>query len=183
MPIDLIVKSSAPTLAGIKTASLFPCPYEDESVVRKEIRELNKILNPKGLCLIPMKYSTRKVLLYLFRPGSLRIDLQSETALQILSDAGYTGSSSGKLLGELIRRLSLQKEFPHEIGLFLGYPPEDVKGFIDNKAANFKCNGCWKVYGNPAAAQVIFQSYKICTESLCSGFRSGISLERLAVKI
>ena len=25
-------------------------------------------------------------------------------------------------------------EFPHDIGLFLGYPPEDVLGFITNKA-------------------------------------------------
>ena len=32
-------------------------------------------------------------------------------------------------------------EFPHEVGLFLGYPPEDVKGFIDHRANNFKCAG------------------------------------------
>ena len=25
-------------------------------------------------------------------------------------------------------------EFPHEVGLFLSYPPEDVKGFIDHRA-------------------------------------------------
>ena len=30
-------------------------------------------------------------------------------------------------------------EFPHEVGLFLSYPPEDVKGFIDHRANNFKC--------------------------------------------
>ena len=39
-------------------------------------------------------------------------------------------------------------EFPHEVGLFLSYPPEDVKGFIDHRASGFKCAGLWKVYGN-----------------------------------
>ena len=32
-------------------------------------------------------------------------------------------------------------EFPHEVGLFLSYPPEDVKGFIDHRANDFKCAG------------------------------------------
>ena len=34
-------------------------------------------------------------------------------------------------------------EFPHEVWLFLSYPPEDVKGFIDHRASGFKCAGLW----------------------------------------
>ena len=34
----------------------------------------------------------------------------------------------------LIKRLNEDAEFPHEIGLFPGYPPEDVRGFIENRA-------------------------------------------------
>ena len=37
-------------------------------------------------------------------------------------------------------------DFPHEIGLLLGYPPEDVSGFIENGGKNFLCSGYWKVY-------------------------------------
>ena len=32
-------------------------------------------------------------------------------------------------------------DLPHEVGLFLSYPPEDVKGFIDHRANDFKCAG------------------------------------------
>ena len=32
---------------------------------------------------------------------------------------------------------------PHEVGLFLSYPPEDVKGFIDHRASGFKSAGLW----------------------------------------
>ena len=39
-------------------------------------------------------------------------------------------------------------ELPHEVRLFLSYPPEDVKGFIDHRAGGFRCAGLWKVYGN-----------------------------------
>ena len=56
-------------------------------------------------------------------------------------------------MGTLIRRLQDEAEFPHEIGLFLSYPPEDVQGFIDHHARDFKLSGLWKVYGDEAYAR------------------------------
>ena len=38
-------------------------------------------------------------------------------------------------------------DFPHEIGVFLGYPLEDVVGFIRHRGKCFTCCGCWKSYG------------------------------------
>ena len=72
-------------------------------------------------------------------------------------------------------------EFPHEVGLFLSYPPEDVKGFIENRAANAKCTGVWKVYGDERQARQTFDRYKKCTQTYCERWRSGVELDRLAV--
>lgn len=72
-------------------------------------------------------------------------------------------------------------EFPHEIGLFLGYPPEDVQGFMENKAARHKLAGCWKVYGDVDAAQQTFARYKKCTRVYLDQWRRGATLERLTV--
>ena len=72
-------------------------------------------------------------------------------------------------------------DFPHEVGLFLSYPPEDVKGFIENRAANAKCTGVWKVYGDERQARQTFAKYKKCTDIYCRSWRAGSSLERLAV--
>ena len=83
----------------------------------------------------------------------------------------------------MIKYLGENEEFPHEIGLFLGYPPEDVLGFIDNKAGGCKCVGCWKVYGDVDEAQKTFAEYKKCTELYCAMFAKGRSIERLAVAV
>ena len=72
-------------------------------------------------------------------------------------------------------------DFPHEVGLFLSYPPEDVKGFIENHAANAKCTGVWKVYGDERQARQTFDRYKKCTQTYCERWRSGVELDRLAV--
>ena len=71
--------------------------------------------------------------------------------------------------------------FPDEIGLFLGYPPEDVQGFMENKAARHKLAGCWKVYGDVDAAQQTFARYKKCTRVYLDQWRRGATLERLTV--
>ena len=74
-------------------------------------------------------------------------------------------------------------EFPHEVGLFLSYPPEDVKGVIDHRANNFKCTGPWKVYGAEGQARSLFAKYKKCTEIYCALWQSGSKLEQLAVAV
>lgn len=68
-----------------------------------------------------------------------------------------------KRLSCLIGRLRNNADFPHEVGLFLGYPPEDVRGFIENRASGFKLIGCWKVYGDVDAARKKFESFESCT--------------------
>ena len=74
-------------------------------------------------------------------------------------------------------------EFPHEVGLFLSYPPEDVKGFIDHRAVGFKCAGLWKVYGDEEKARSLFEKYRKCTEIYCTLRQSGLKLEQLAVAV
>ena len=72
-----------------------------------------------------------------------------------------------------------QSAFPHEIGLFLGYPPEDVQGFLDHRPC--KCSGCWKVYGDENKAKKTFDLYKKCERVYCQQLARGIDIERLTV--
>ena len=50
-------------------------------------------------------------------------------------------------------------DYPHEIGIFLGYPTKDVKGFIKNKGHNFIEMGYWKVYSDVNRARQLFNAY------------------------
>ena len=180
---ELMVQCGAPTLAGLKTGSLFVCPCEGQEELIAELRCINRVLSPCGLRIMPLRFSEERALLYLFRPERLKKDLQCPCAKKILTDAGYEDVCLGKCMQCLIRRLQGGEEFPHEIGLFLSYPPEDVQGFIENRAKNYKLIGVWKVYGDEEKARKTFAQYKKCTESYCRAFRAGKKLEQLAVAI
>ena len=183
MSEELLIRQGAPTLAGIKTGSLFPCPCEDRDALLADIRRLNRLLVPKGLCLLPIRFLEGQALLYLYRPAGLRHDLQDALAAEILRDAGYVDAGCARCVARLIRRFRESGEFPHEVGLFLSYPPEDVKGFIDHRANGFKCAGLWKVYGDEQKALAFFAKFKKCTEIYCALWQSGSRLEQLAVAV
>ena len=69
---ETVVRQCAPTLAGIKTGSLFPCPYDSRQQLLADIRRMNRVLVPRGLCLLPMRLGQGRALLYLYRPQALR---------------------------------------------------------------------------------------------------------------
>ena len=178
-----LVRQCAPTLAGIKTGSLFTCPMGSWSVLLGQLRSWNGVFRKKGLRLLPLRVKNRRVLLYLYRPKLLARDLQSPEAAELLKSCGYAPLDGTSCLPMLIRRLKYSPKFPHEIGLFLGYPPEDVRGFMECGARRCKCTGCWKVYGDEAAAVRRFCQYKACTEIYCRQLARGVPIERLTVAL
>ena len=177
MSEELIVRHCAPTLANLKTGSLFVCPITDRPSFFSSLRSLNELLVPKGLRALPLRIREYSALVYLYRPSRLKKDLEDPAAIKILQDHGY--SCYGKCLPKLIERVRASEEFPHEIGLFLGYPPEDVQGFLEHRPC--KCSGCWKVYGDENKAKKTFDLYKKCERVYCQQLARGLDIKRLTV--
>ena len=145
MSDQYLVRHCAPTLAGLKTGSLFTCPYGCREELFRSIRRMNQRLLPKGLRVLPLRCSENKALIYIYRPKKLTRDLTDPAAAEILRQHGYDSRTCEKSIVRLVQRLREQEDFPHEIGVFLGYPLHDVKGFIRNGGRNYCCLGCGKV--------------------------------------
>ncbi|MCR5153646.1 MAG: DUF3793 family protein, partial [Lachnospiraceae bacterium] len=145
---DDLIKMSAPTLAAIKTGSLFAYTYDCCYKLFSELAGVNEKLNKKGVYVTILNLSTEKTLIYVYRKSDLlkllkdslyRLFLETEGYSSTLRDAAVSDEEFIKLhLETLSKKLSCSVNFPHEIGIFLGYPLEDVKGFIENKGKNYK---------------------------------------------
>lgn len=90
MSEDLFVRCCAPTLAGIKAGSMFSYQYESKEEMREDVRRLNRLLVSRGLIVLPLRYHNGKALLYVYRPASLRKELRSREAQEILRAVGYS---------------------------------------------------------------------------------------------
>lgn len=177
---SLLIRHGAPTLAGLKTGTLFAFSFSDRQEMLTCFLYWNRRLLPKGLHLLPLGEYRGRTLIYLYRRSALSHDLQRSQADAILTAKGYPCPSPERCILHLRRRLATTDEFPHEIGLFLGYPLEDVRGFLRDPAA-CKYSGCWKVYGDTGAARLLFAQFRACSLAYGQSLSRGIGPEQLAV--
>ena len=181
MSEELLVRNCAPTLAGLKTGNLFSCPYTCREELLDSLRQLNRRLGPKGIRAIPLRFSEKKALIYVCRFSSLERDLKKPGVANFIKKYGYESTDPAYALERLRSRLAQREDFPHEIGLFLGYPLGDVIGFIKNAGQNCKCVGCWKVYCNECEAIKAFARFKKCTSVYIRLWNQGRSVRQLTV--
>ena len=178
---EFLIRHSAPTLAGLKTANLFWYPWEKKEELHSILKKWREILKEKGLELTVMKINGKRALLYLYRKSRLRADLQRPETRKMLAEEGYTYETARQAVEILRQRIMQCRVFPHEIGLFLGYPEEDVRGFIENEGRNCKCCGCWKVYCNECDARKTFRRFKKCEAVYEKLFLMGRPVRKLIV--
>ncbi|MDR2768664.1 MAG: DUF3793 family protein [Treponema sp.] len=155
-----LIKHISPVLLKRKPAALFVMPS------RESFRRL-KAAAGKMLLLYELREQGNGVLTLACDRDLTRSLLSEKMMCDALSLWGYpryqTAGSTAYLL-RLKQRFNDGGEFPHEVGLFLGYPPEDVAGFIRNKGRGCKCCGVWKVYGDEERAKSLFREFGVCRE-------------------
>lgn len=147
----------APAMAGIKPANLISCSRRDYPDLDTQLEEYRRAFAPRGVCFQVLCACPRHFLILVYRPQLLGEYLARPEVRRVLNRFGYpAGESLPRSLARLGRRIRRGGGFPHEVGLFLGYPVEDVEGFIRHEGRNYKVCGPWKVYGDVDAARRSF---------------------------
>lgn len=176
-----LIEQCSSTLAGLKPANLFSYTGPDRELVPEYIRFWNQKLNPRGVFLTVLHRSGARVLVYVYRRGALSRELARPGAADFLAGYGYDCSDLSACIGLLRDRIAQAGIFPHEIGLFLGYPLEDVTEFIKNRGQNCKCCGFWKVYSNEGETKKLFTKYVKCRQIYIRLFCGGRSVVQLTI--
>ena len=174
-----LIEQGAPTLAGLKTGSLFCFPMEGNW--QQDVAMWDTFLRKKGILLTVLRCGDKRALLYLCRRRQLQQDLARPGVTAFLSAYGYQDTQPEKALEKLRSRLQECPRFPHEIGLFLGYPLGDVAGFIQHRGKNCKCCGCWKVYCNEREARKRFAQIRKCQKLYAELWNQGRTVWQLTV--
>ena len=174
-----IIDHASPTLARLKLGSLIN--LETGEGFFGEFARLGGELRGKGVKLTILRLCGGKALLYVYRPDELERALRNQDVRGFLTTCGYERFDGAGALQKLRNHLKDMSGFPHEIGVFLGYPLADVLGFIENCGKNCLACGCWKVYSNLGFAQKTFKRFEKCKTVYQRLFAQGCPLTRLTV--
>lgn len=180
MSYEMIIKHCAPTLAGLKIGNLFTYSFTDEEILEKQLIHNNELLNKKGIHFRILKKENGVALIYVYRANKLHQLLKDKQIQNFLNTKNYMDFSLEACL-DLLQAHVKENEFPHEIGVFLDYPLEDVKAFIENKGNSYQYVGYWKVYYNVAESLEKFKKYKKCTNVYREKYEMGYDISRLTV--
>ena len=177
-----IAAQCSPVIKGIKPSNLLMLRDYGAAEGWWLVRRALWGTNLEAKCL----YGTSQTSMWLvYRRDLLSAQLGGEAQKQFLETYGYRTGSLQILLGRLSARLGSYKrgerEFPHELGVFLGYPMEDVLGFISHKGKDSICTGYWKVYGNEAQARRLFALYDDARADVFRRMKQGLCLKQIAV--
>lgn len=155
------------------------------TVTFSEFAGIGRLLQGTDITYRFWRVDGRKALLYLYREKELADYLGREDVRAFLKDYGYCEGTLQKDLHRLSERVRLyndgEAQFPHEIGVFLGYPLPDVKGFISNSGQNFAYLGYWKVYHNVQEAMKLFRKYDEARELAVREITLGKTIREIAV--
>lgn len=180
MTVDLIIRHCSPTLAGLKVGNLFSFRFESQRQLYREMHQRNKKLNSKGIYFEVLRKCDSCALVYVYRKNQLIQELNRYEVKEFMRSYGYTGGELESYIQTLKEHLKYE-QFPHEIGLFLGYPLYDVKCFIKNKGYNSKLVGVWKVYGDEHEAEKTFARFRKCSLIYSKKLSQGFDITQLTV--
>ena len=162
----------AEVLAGVKPANLIsignrpqPCGRNLYQLWQSHHEGLAARL--AGLTTMVLQNKERALLLLCYNNDQLERHLAHAGIRTLLRKAGYEADAAKEaLLDELCRRIGNNDSFPHEIGLFIGYPAKDVAAFMGLVKLPFACQCLWKVYGNPEQSLDLAEQYRCCRQRM-----------------
>jgi hypothetical protein len=149
------------TLAGVKPAEILTLAiYTDKT--RKLVWEesYSCLSQHKELKLKDIRYIRDNKQILFYHLSALEMTLERPIHLRFLKGLGYPENYSLEGYLDHLRERLTGKNFPHEIGIFLGYPLKDVMGFIGHPSLKLNKTRSWRVYGNANISDLRYQSFK-----------------------
>lgn len=174
-----MVLQCAPLLKGIKAACMM-------NVNRNDVDQWSVILADTGIEHKVLTTCNGRCLIIFYREPELKKRLGSREISRFLEEFGYDGPDLEGVLERLAERVrecsGASLCFPHEIGVFLDYPLEDIRGFIQNGGKRYLKTGYWKVYHNLEHAEHTFRKYDRAKDCAVREFLVGKHLRDITVR-
>lgn len=175
----LLAKHCAPALAGIKPSNIAACSKKDVPNIHKKIKSLNEQLNKNDIYIDILCECERRVLLIAYRKSILEKHLNTSLNRAFLEQYGYADAHKLSDYVNILKKRLSQGGFPHEIGVFLGYPLHDIYCFINHRDEGCLLTGEWKVYHNAEEAKKLFSRFKACRAALSKKINDGKTLAQV----
>ena len=172
-----ITLKTAPLLKALKPSSMF-------FATTKELEYVCENMKKAGLDFVTLYEKSDRNLIFVYRSLALGEHLFTDETYSYLRSCDYKGNEFSDFLPRLRKRLKAYYEkkdiFPHEVGVFLGYPLCDIQGFIKYQGDAYLFSGYWKIYDNLNQTLLKFADFDRAKEEAVDEWFAGKKLYEIA---
>lgn len=174
----ILANHCSPVLMGTKLSNLISVSKMDFASNEEFLSNYKSLLKPYGIAIEKLCECDERMQLFVYNEERLARHLKKSKIAKFLSDYGYESSDLDVCISVLKSKLR-HFEFPHEIGIFLGFPLDDVIGFIENQGQNYVYCRYWKVYTRLESTKRTFDFYDELRTFVKTKLMEGYTIEKL----
>lgn len=178
-----LAMETAEVLAGVKPANLINLADRPQSCGRNLFRLWQRhghsLLAASGLNWRELPGRRGGVLLLIYHTKTLTELLARPATQAVLTRVGYANPANPAAALEQLSQRLRQQAFPHEIGVFLGYPLKDVAAFLGWVKLPYTCQALWRIYGKPEASLALAEVFRQSRCRMAQRLTSGTAVDCL----
>lgn len=180
---NFLVYNTSLVIAGVKPAVTIAMKKNNKKLYDNWNDFGKSFVNRISLKFVELRKSNEAIIVMIYDENVLEKELNQKDHIEFLMNLGYSDKVQ---VNEYVTTLKSRYEkyhCPHELGLFLGIPFEDVKDFMECTTKKCLLCGYWKVYNDSNKAKMIFSQYDQIKEYTISNMLKGNLSRDLALSI
>lgn len=164
----------APTLTGQKPSSIITLGKDSRGLSMLWEKYKKAFQQKYELSFYELRTNDKAVTILFYYNNELNKAIYDEDNMRFLKKFGYSKEL------DLRQNLSILKErfekaCPHEIGVFLGFPLDDVICFMEQPDRQCLLCGYWKVYNDLDLAKEKFSNYDMAKHNIAQQVIQGVA--------
>lgn len=180
---EYLIHYGAPTLFGTKAASMFAIHNINPYDVDRNIKRYNQLLNP-DIFIKLLRRTEKSSLILVYKTSELHRIISCTQCKNFLYSLGYECKDIDCVINTLINKfVCLYPSMPHEVGVLLDYPLEDVQGFINCQQSHTGRCRYWKSYSDSKQALQKEATYNEIKHKAINLYKNGLSLLQIIEKM
>ena len=175
----LLAMHCAPMLRGSKISNII-------TIDRCDFQGIRELLHGSAISYRLLKSKGDRLIMLLYREQVMAAYICRDDVCEFISDFGYDNCDRNltAYLNCLAKKVFFydngEISFPHEIGVFLGYPLADVRGFVENHGQNYEYSGYWKVYADVEHRKRLFARFEADRDYVVRSIIHGKTIREIA---
>lgn len=180
---NYLIYSASLVIAGVKPSATITLKKYNDKIYKNWIRFGREFLDEIKLKFIELRETKTSIIVLIYDEKILIKELSKSNVFEYLVRLGYSKDINIDIYVKTLKFRYEMYHCPHELGLFLGIPFEDVKDFMECTEKKCLLCGYWKVYNDANKAKFIFNKYDEVKDFTKKRFVEGTISKDLVLKI